>query len=346
MGISVSSAGKSASTTSAAASSAFSPSISTSADATALLDELFSTSALGTPVDGSDFVILDKPNPYYVALVYGYGGEGKTFFSCNVDGPVWLLNLDGRAEDTVRSLMAGGPSWPRRDIRFLRSNYPLDILEMEYDAAKQIAQTVLARFKRNFNLACRSGGHIVIDTVDELLLLIKLAVRGRTDRPLGTKEDKGDYGKSDALINDCLWYFSNKVREQRQANLVLISRAKQEREGRELTGRNEYTAHRIFFDAVDWAVELALLSPREVMADGGGNLSPMQIINAGNQGGRFSIEVAKSGCALDQMGKSYKQAEWEEAGMSAIEYCVSRLKRQETSAETLPGSVDDWINQP
>lgn len=336
-------------------------SIATSEDVEALLDQMFALD-LGPKIPGSDFVILEKPQEKFVGMLYGVGGVGKTFFACSMPRvPSYLINLDGRAEKTVRDLRRLG-----HDVRYLPCAFPLEIMKMDHQAAKAIAQRVLTRLIDNFNFAkneaAKDGGVIVIDTVDELLQLIRLAVRGRADSVAGTKED--DFGKSGSIINESMWYFTKKVRQGMYANLILLSRAKALGWGPDATGEQTQTAHGIFYDSSDWVLQIRVVSAQTQMVAltqrakaAKKTLTPIELLRVKNAGPILEFEVSKGGTAYGEMGKVYRESDWTAAGLEPLEYVVRKLdaggegaivdedKDEDGDAETVAVDAEDesWL---
>lgn len=292
--------------------------------------------ASGTPLAGTDFVTLAPPPPRTVGLLYARDGHGKTTFVTDYcPEPVFLCNLDNRGEEAAYQATLQG-----RTVYYLPAAFPADILNMEHEDAKSYGREVLDRLVKNYNAAAEQlrgqGGTLAIDTVKELADLVKLAVRGRWDRPAGTKEDKGDFGKSDSIINRQLWHFSNKARECR-VNLILISRAKEIYEGREATGRWTYDCDKVFSAACDWAMEIRKATPqdqinRHLQETGAKEISTSQMLKIKKQGPMFELEVANSKLNIGEEGKIYTEAEWGEAGPFAFA-CAKMIPRTK---------VEDW----
>lgn len=300
------------------------------------LSSLFS-GVTGTPVSGTDFVTLAPPPPRCIGLLYGRDKHGKsTFLTDFCPQPVYNINLDNRGEEAAyRAATELG-----RLVHYLPTAFPADILSMDHEDAKQYGREILDRLVRNYNAAAEmmrgKGGTLGLDTVTELADLVKLAVRGRVDRPAGTKEDKGDFGKSDALINRQLWHFPNKARECR-VNLIMIARATEIYQDREATGRFTYKCDKVFSSACDWAMEIRKAGVQEqearfVAENGGKPLSTSQALKIRQQGPQFELEVALGGMAIAEEGKVYTEVEWGEDGPFA--YACSRLIPRTT--------VEDW----
>jgi hypothetical protein len=312
----------------------------TSAPSTAqsnLLTTFFSPVS-GTPIPGTDFVTLSAPAPRAICMVYGRDGSGKSTFAARfAPGPVAFINLDGRAEHTVyESIVEHG-----RVVHYMSTGAPADVLNTEHEELKVYAADVLNKIKRNFTWAVEQSRQgkvrtIVIDTTKELADLVKLAVRGRVDRPAGTKEDKGDFGKSDAVINRELWFFPTLAR-QSNANLVLIARSKPKYVGREDTGKVLPDTDKVFTAAVDWIAEIRLASVEEKQARlaeaNNGQVNALQLIQIAQAGPSFEVEISeKAGTNHSELNKVYSESDWKEHGPFA--YTCARMYKSTT--------VEDW----
>lgn len=310
---------------------------SSSAAQSNLLTSFFSPVS-GTPIPGTDFVTLAAPTPRAICMVYGKDGSGKSTFAARfAPGPVAFINLDGRAEHTVyESIVEHG-----RTIHFMTTGAPADILNTDHDELKAYGNQVLNKVKRNFTWAVEQSRHgkvrtIVIDTTKELADLVKLAVRGRVDRPAGTKDDKGDYGKSDAVINRELWFFPTLAR-QSNANLVLVGRGKPKYVGREDTGKILPDTDKVFSAAVDWIAEIRLASVEEKQARlaeaSGGQINALKLIEIAQAGPSFEVQISeKAGTNIAELDKVYTEKDWGVHGPFA--YTCARMYKGTT--------VEDW----
>lgn len=289
---------------------------------------------------GSDFLVLDEPRPLTVGVLYSRDGDGKTHHVCAYcPQPVVLIGLDGRGERTAKKVMQE----TGRKIYYVDAKAPGNATQMTHEQAQQSGTEALAFVTRNFDWAVEKGirewqrGTIVIDTSTELTDMVKLSVRGRVDRPNPKSGEKGDFGKSDAIINRTFKYFCDRARDGR-LNLILLSRSKPVYEGREDTGRITFDTDKVFRQAADWIVGLVKVSGG-VVGFGGG----IQMLGGGvaapavGTAPVFELQITNPKCAPGETGMVYRQADWEAdtacAGNPFV-YAMTRL---------LPGSKpEDW----
>lgn len=289
---------------------------------------------LHTPeLSGSDFVVLEEPRPQTVGIVYARDGEGKTHFvGAHCPEPVVLIGLDGRGERTAKKVMRE----TGRKIYFLDAKAPGNAVQMTHEQAQQAGTEALNLITRNFEWAVDKSikewgkGTLVFDTSTELRDIVRLAVRGRVDRPNPKSGEKGDFGKSDAVINRTLMYFCNRARDSK-LNLILLSRAKPVYEGREDTGRITWDTDKIFSQACDWVLELRMIGG----AFGGGGIQMLGMgagVGVGAPGPTWELRAANPKTNINETGKVYRESDWGVDGPFA--FACSRL---------MPGSQPgDW----
>lgn len=305
------------------------------------LAALFSTTS-GERVAGTDVFLVKRRPPYTVAIIYGRSGCGKTSIITGhydalgnlvngVPDPFLLIDMDNRSYDRVVEAVEAG-----KRAYYTPAALPADILEMDGPEAKEFATQALSRVKHSYRWALGEAKKsrdlmrfIVIDGINELGDLIKLAVRGRVDRPAGTKDDKGDFGKSDAVINWEMRYFANAAREA-CVNLVMVARATQVYKGREATGEWTWGCDKIFDQACDWSAEIRLTDVDDKInsateRNGGKPLTPLDIMTIRQMGPSFELVVDKAGNAIKEKGKVYSQADWEREGAGPFAYAATRL---------------------
>jgi hypothetical protein len=289
---------------------------------------------------GSDFVVLTAPARTTVGMVFAKDGDGKTFFCVNYcPQPVVVIGLDGRGEPPILNAIRSG-----RKVFYLDASTPFNVMEMEHEQAQAAAQESLHLITRNYEWAVEKSikewgkGTLVIDTTSEFRDIARTAVRGRVDRPNPRTGERGDFGKSDALINRTMKYVMDRAR-QSNLNLILLARSKPVYEGREDTGRITFDTDKVFTQGVDWIVEY-----RKVVGMGmlGGLSGPMVGGGlVGNVGGpvapsTISYEIAVTSPKLvhAETGAVYRQTEWEAAGVGPFAYLCEKV---------VPGStVEDW----
>lgn len=290
---------------------------------------------------GSDFCILDEPRKQTVGILYARDGHGKTFWGCAYcPEPVVLICLDGRGERTAKAVMAE----TGRKIYYLDAKAPGNAVQMSHEQAQQAGTDALALITRNYEWAIEKSirewgrGTLMIDTSSELRDIVKLSVRGRVDRPNPKSGEKGDFGKSDAVINRTLKYFADRSRDS-NLNLLLLARAKPIYEGREDTGRITWDTDKIFSQAADWIIGLNMVSGMMPAVGGiqmlGGGIATLGAGSAGSPSKpTFELHVTNPKCAYEETGNVYREADWNAAGENPFVYAMQRL---------LPGSrAEDW----
>lgn len=309
------------------------------------LASLFST-ITGTPVPGTHLIRPARRRPYTISLLYGRTGSGKTqlitghrdsptntLLLGGFPGPLTYCDLDNRAYDSVVDAIECG-----KDIMYMPCALPAAILDLSHDQAKDFATESLARLKQTFTWGVEQAkgsrsqvNAIVLDGVKILGDLIKLAVRGRTDR--GTPK-KGDPFPAalDMLINRELWFFANKAREG-ACNLIMIAQATQVYDGREATGKLTWDCDKIFAESADWIAEVQISSVEEKLAkmaeEGGGKLTAGQILEASSARPSITLRVAKP---LMLEGTTFTENDY--GSDSPFAYACSRLITH--------SKIEDW----
>lgn len=303
---------------------------------------------------GSDFLVLDEPRKTTVGILFARDGDGKTYLCVNYcPEPVVVINLDGRGERAAKEAIRRG-----RKVFYLDASTPFNVMEMEHDEAMAAADASLKLITRNYEWAIRESiqkwgkGTLVIDTSTELRDIVRVAVRGRVDRPNPRTGDKSDYGKSDAVINRTMKYFGDRARAS-NLNLILLSRSKPVYAGREDTGRITWDTDRVFSQSADWMLEYrmvrgglgfgmpgaglvsgGLLGAPDAGVVGGGIVVPGAGMGMPGSAPTYEVVAAHPKLAHGETGAVYRQAEWEAAGVGPFAFVCSKV---------IPGSVpEDW----
>lgn len=279
----------------------------------------------GTGIDGTDFLTPDQARlsrAQSVGMIFGRTGVGKTWFVTHYVSPslpLYLISLDGRAKDAVDDAIEAG-----RVVYPAYCDMPADVLSLSHEEAQSYGQECLSKVMRNLRYASdqarKAGGKVVIciDTAVELVDGVRLAVRGRVDRPANTKDDKGDFGKSDAIIKRQLASIVQ-IGRQSGAHFILTTQAKPIYDGREATGRYTYDTDQRLAEGVDWIVEL-----RRSGGDVGVRTLGSAAVAAKPS---WSLSVAKAGTDRtgEELGQVYTEKDWQEYETGPWQYMSARL---------------------
>jgi hypothetical protein len=306
---------------------------------------------------GSDFVVLAAPKRTTIGVLFKKDGDGGTYV-CTMycPEPVVVIGLDGRGEPPVAAAIRAG-----RKVFYLDASTPFNVMEMEHEQAQATASESLRLITRNYEWAIEQSitkwgrGTLVLDTSTELRDLVRVAVRGRVDRPRPQKGEGFLVAQTDAIINRTLKYFADRARNSK-LNLILLSRAKEIYDGRDATGRFTFDTDKVFLQACDWIAEyrkVAAGSGLLGMPMGGfigtppgavpgaapiGTLAPGVAPVMGVLGAlavpTYEIVATNPKLAHGETGAVYRQAEWEVGGVGPFAYLCERV---------VPGSTaGDW----
>lgn len=314
-------------------SSSSSPSSASFSPSSIITPATYSSSVLGTPIPGTDMVRVRATRTYTICEIHGPDGSGKsTFVTRFCPGPIMLINVDRRAEGAAEDAEENYG----KEILYLDAALPGDIMHYRPDQSHELAEYILYdRIIKNFEWALANGITTVgIDTGSEFTELLNYAFRGHPIKQKITKADPGDFGASDRAINTCVRYFTNKIRETRRVNLVILSRTKEVYKGAEPTGEfiPEGT-HKIFHQAADWVGYMSFATEEEILAGASenGKISASAAIKAKARK-PFSLKITKSGYVSAELGSLYTDEQWGDDGPFA--YACSRLMPKTT--------VEDW----
>lgn len=291
-----------------------------------------------TGIDGTDFHTSRITSRKSMGILYARTGMGKThfvsYFVCP-NKPLAYISTDGRADEVVeRAREELG-----RKIYLADCFVPGEVLSMGHEEALKHGQIVLEMVMRNLRGAVRMAregkvGVIAIEHLPEIEEMIKLAVRGRVDRPKGNKEDPDPlaWGKGDNLVNTQMNAIAAMGR-QSGAHFIMLGRAREIYENHNGTGRYSCHAHWRFQESADWIMELRR---SDVMSTGKklviGATSVVQ------QKPAWELEVTKSGVedasnGISQLFQTYTEQEWAAVGGPFVWSMLNLY----------PGSViEDW----
>ena len=311
------------------------PTSSLSGQSSSLISSLFSSTVPGTPIAGTSMVTIARPKAKAIVVLHGLDGSGKTTFVTRFcPDPITLINCDRRAEEAAYSDAENYG----RTINYLDAALPADIADYSPEDSKALAEYILYdRIKPDLIWSLNNGVRTIgLDTAFEYTRILNYAFRGHPIKQKPTKEDPGDFGAADRAINEEIWWLVNKIRENRNVNLVILSRSKEEHDGQKPLGTYRPDCHKIFHQACDWSGFLSLTSEEEMterlLAESGTNsltTSQMRKIKTRRP---FELKITKGGQAIEEMGKTYGEGEWGEDGPFA--YSCSRLIPRTT--------VEDW----
>jgi len=272
-------------------------------------------------LQGTRFYTL-KPNrrPARI-LLYGDGGTGKTYFAARYcPGPIAFINFDRRAKDTILKAQqeTGKKIW-YQEIR----PFP-DAINMTSDESKKVGKEQLKILLDEIYSAVRLSQRgdvrtICLDTATEANAVINMAISGRPDRAAD------DYGKSKDMAT---WQWKSILNGvfDGEANLILLSRAKEIYNGREGTGKFTYRCPAELNDGVDISMEIRTVVPGMNAIAGGlksfasvgvsGTLPGMQT------GPRWELYVTKAGANAAELGQTYTSTEWDLLGGPFVYACM------------------------
>lgn len=303
---------------------------------------------------GSDFVVLDAPKRTTIGVLFKKDGDGGTYV-CTMycPEPVVVIGLDGRGEPPVAAAIRAG-----RKVFYLDASTPFNVMEMEHEQAQATASESLRLITKNYEWAVEQSitkwgrGTLVIDTSTELRDLVRVAVRGRVDRPKPQKGEGFLVAQTDAIINRTLKYFADRARNSK-LNLILLARAKEIYDGRDATGRFTFDTDKVFLQACDWVAEYrkvvggglmglsmpmpGALAPGMVAGPGVvGAVPGVGLTGVGGSGSAPTYELVATNPKLahGETGAVYRQVEWEAEGVGPFAYLCERV---------VPGSsAEDW----
>lgn len=289
-------------------------------------------------IPNSDFTIIDRPKRKAVCLVFGDGGTGKTTFGIrHTPQPAVLIGFDGRSEYAEFLQKEAGFPIPSVQIP------PPSVLQ-KTENVKAAAGEAVKKFLRNYDaaiVASKAGKvrTIVIDTGSELGEIITLSVRGTLDSGAAK-----DFGRSKDQINQIWWKIFGAARWTGDAHLIVLSRASSVWEGNEPTGDFKARVSDTVRDAVDFSLHIKLgtgapaligmpnASSGLVTPSGVGGLVSIISNPTRPVAKEFELVVKKGGNNIEELGRVYRQSDWDELG--PFVYACTQL---------MPGSVEaDW----
>lgn len=254
------------------------------------LDELSRRDARAT-LPGSDFREPPAPRKRTVCMPFGLTGEGKTWtVLMHAPHPIAYFDIDRRGWYAAQEAVKAG-----RRIHYVDIPYPAGIARAGDERSKQIAQTSVDRFTRNYEVSLRESerGNVVTtvaDTLTELYELYKIAVEGRVDKK------PTDYGKARGITNASFKSILKMARTEGNANFVGIARGKRVFEDPSMV---EYEGPDFFDFDMDWSAWIR----RRVFASKHAEAKvPI--------GDRFELLVTKAGYVAEERGAVYGPDDW------------------------------------
>jgi hypothetical protein len=259
---------------------------------------------------GSDYIDPPLPQKKALCLVFGETGCGKsTTGLLHVPGPVSYHDIDNRGFHACQEARAAG-----KVVRYLELDYPKHIGNMDEKEAMAAAKIVVDKHWKNLEWSVRESEKgnvrtITWDTGSELADLVNIMFTGRPER----RND--DYGASSNMIKVEMAKMIKAVRNEGNANLVILAHAKEvwEQVGttssgkpkREASGKFTFRGPEVLGSQVDWAGHLRL-TKTSVKAKGT------------DRAKKHEMEITIAKIVLATQGDVYTEDQWDEYGPFAF----------------------------
>lgn len=260
--------------------------------------------ATSKPTSKVDNDYIDPPEPQKksIHLIFSLTGDGKSTYGLKyAPGPIRYHDVDNRGFNACKEALSEG-----KVIKYLDLDYPRHIGDMDEKEAMAAAKTVIDKHWRNLESSVRESDKgnvrtIVWDTASELADIVNIMFTGRPER----RND--DYGASSNMIKVELVKMVKAVRNEGQANLVMLAHAKEVweksgttssgKEKRAATGKYTFRGPAELASSADWAGHLRLAAT-SVRA------------RASEKSKKHEIEITKAGIILSTLGDVYTEDQW------------------------------------
>lgn len=256
-------------------------------------------------IPGTDFVRLDEVKLQTCTLLLGGPGSGKTTFALRyAPEPVALINLDGRAEHTVKKEMRRG-----RDIHYMHIRAPkiAEGIRTKVNAKTiKLCEKAVGQFERNYtkviehSLKPKGVRTIAIDTGTEYNELLSYAYKGQ----LGPGKD---FGQSKDLINQKWRVIYDLAKEEGNAHLIVLARCREKWVGNEPTGFFEHRGAAAMDELADWVGHLELKTKSKTRR--GKKVREFD---------GFQMNVMKAGNNINEFAETYNDSDWGVEGLEAM----------------------------
>jgi len=220
-----------------------------------------------------------------------------------VPGPVSYHDVDNRGFNACKKARSEG-----KVVRYLDLDYPRHIADMDEKEAMAAAKSVIDRHWKNLEWSVRESEKgnvrtITWDTASELADIVNIMFTGRPER-------RGDdYGASSNMVKVELMKMIKTVRNEGNANLVMLAHAKEVwekagttssgKEKRAATGKYTFRGPAELASSADWAGHLRLAAT-SVKA------------RASEKSKLHELEITKAGIILSTLGDVYTEQQWGE----------------------------------